>query len=45
MTILIELKLNKVLFLPCFSYTALTALGIRQKIEQIKANVFIHRFY
>jgi len=35
-------KLNKVLSVPSYSYTAPTALGIN--VEQIRANVFIQRF-
>jgi len=37
-------KLNKVLSVSSSSYTAPTALCIRQKVEQIRANVFMQRF-
>ena len=35
-------KLNEVLSVPSYSYTAPTALGI--KVEQIRANVFYSKF-
>jgi len=42
-------KLNKVFSLSSYSYTAPTALDIRQEVEQIRANVFystfLKRFY
>jgi len=37
-------KLNKVLSVSNSSYTAPTALGIRQEVEQIRANVFYSTF-
>jgi len=40
-----ELKLNSSLYLNYSSrYTAITALGIRQEVEQIMANVFYSTF-
>ena len=37
--------LNKVLSVSSFSYTAPTALGIRQEAEQIRANVFLFNVF
>ena len=37
-------KLNKVLSVPSYSYTAPTTLGIRQEVEQIMDNVFYSTF-
>jgi len=37
-----QLKLNKVFFY--YSYTALIALGIRQEVKQMRANVFCSTF-
>ena len=37
-------KLNKVLSVSSSSYTAPTALGIMQEVEQIRANVFYSTF-
>jgi len=37
----VEAKLNEVFHLFSSRYTARTALGIRQKVEQVRANVFL----
>jgi len=37
-------KLNKVLSVSISSYAAPTALGVRQEVEQIRANVFYSTF-
>jgi len=40
---MVKLKLNRI-FLSSSSYIARTVLGIRQKVEQIRANVFFQNF-
>ena len=40
----VEQKLNKIFCFLQFSYTALTLLGFKQEVEQIKANVICQRF-